>query len=268
MTPTIHDLAEQAEWEMEGVRRAIARYEEAEAEADPMMLPPGKALIRGVVGPLAVRIEALRNGAIERARSPVGREPNYTWPLQLIGPKPAAVIVLSNACTATSSSRTGGGAFGASTGSSITLLAQRISAGLRDQIEYERWSAAEEQRNKEAKRSKAAGHEDRLRALKLTYPNLDRRVWARWRAKLELAREKWSEVESIAIGTALIRALVDVAHDRFVIAERPMNGGVQYFLDTTESVREVMSDVRERAMVARPLLMPMICPPIPWRYEQ
>ena len=300
---TIHDLAAQAEWEMEGVRRAVVRYEEAEAEADPMTLPPGKALVRSVVGPLAARISQLRDEAADSASThgrPGGaRTLTHTWPLQLVDPMKVAVIVLSVACQATVSR--GNGAQGATQNSAIPMTAQRIAGALRDQVEYDQWEHEEALRNEEAssgfqayakeelvairaahpkaplgslqKLAKAAArkgvpkHENRLKALQLRYPNLDRRVWAKWRAKLELARVSWSEVESIAIGTALIRALVDVAPEKFVIAERPLSGGVQYFLDTTPEVREVMNDVRERAMVARPLLMPMICPPVAWSYD-
>lgn len=267
MTPTIHELAEQADWEMEGTRRAVERYQDAEDTADAMSLPPGKALIRGIVSPLIARITTIRDSAADTL-SQGRRVQGHAWPLQEIDPKQAAVITLSCACTvATSGLSQDGTAQGAGVASSITLLAKRISGALRDQIEYEQWKAAETQRNAEAARSKVEGHKDRLKALQLTYPNLDRRVWAKWRAKLELARQGWTEAESIAVGTALVRSLVDVAPDRFLIAERPCNGGVQYFLDTTPEVREIMADVRERAEVARPLLMPMICPPIPWRYE-
>ena len=265
---SIHDLADQAEWEMEGVRRAVVRYEEAEADAlragEAMALPPGKALIKGVIGLLIARIVELQNEATDIAQANSRLKP-HAWHIQVIDPTKAAVITLSAACSATT--RPSGAMGSGGSQDALPAVAKRISAGLRDQLEYDRWEAAEEQRNKEAKRSKVEGHQDRLKALKLRYPDLSRRAWHRWRQKLELARETWTELEEVAVGTALLKALADVAPDRFLIAERPINGGVQYFLDTTPAVREVMADVRERAMVSRPLLMPMICPPIPWRYE-
>ena len=267
MQPTIHELAHQAAWEMEGVRRAIVRYEEAEDEADPMTLPPGKALIRGVVGPLKAAIEAQRDEVADTLAAP-GRQPLWAWPLQVVDPAKAAVIVLNAAVTAVLVKQCSSAGAPMKT-NSVTTTALRIAETLLDQLEYDRWCAAEEQRNAEAKRSKVADHQDRLRALKLRYPNLDRRVWSKWRAKLEIAATvEWSKEECLGLGTMLIALLCKVAPDRFVVEERVLRGGyTQYVLTPTESVLEVMRDVRERALVARPMLMPMLCPPIPWRYE-
>lgn len=265
MQPSIHELAHQAEWEMEGTRRAVERYREAELVADPMSLAPGKALVRGVVGPLIAALIVKRDEAADALASAGGRPPLYAWSIQVVDLEKAAVIALNVAVRTLSGEHDHNGMKTAS----ITSSAKVIAGALRDQLEYDRWVVAEEQRNAEAKRAKVEKHEDRLKALKLRYPNMDRRVWKKWAAKLELAAAAdWNEEDAIQLGTMVLHLLCEVAPDRFTKSEKPTNGGVQYVLGVTEEVRQVMNDVRERAEVARPLLMPMLCPPLPWKYEE
>lgn len=261
--PSIHDLHHQAQWEIEGTRRAVERYRDASLEADPMTLAPGKALIRGVVGPLIAAIEAAKVEATDALASP-GGAPLWAWPIQVINAPQAAVITLNVAVRCVSGgtlSKSGGVAAG------VTASAKNIAGAIKDQLEYERWSAKQTQANAEAARSKTLDHADLLKALRLRYPSLDRNVWRRWRAKLELAGlAEWDERAAVGLGSMLIKLLVTTAPDRFVIRERPTNGGVQYVLGCTEAVMVVMNDVRERAEVARPMLMPMLVRPNPWRY--
>ncbi len=265
MQATIHEQAAQAAWELEGVRRSVERYREAAKAADPLTLAPGKALVRGVVTPLIAAIRGLQDASAEALSTP-GRQPEYAWPLQVIEPEKAAVIVLSVACRA--GLRMVEKVAGNSLGGTLAAHAKEIAGALRDQLHYDRWVASERQLNKEAARSQVEGHKDRLYALQKRYPTLDRRVWRKWAAKLELAAlAEWDEKQAIVLGSALLRLLCDVAPDKFVIEERKTAVGVQYVLGVTEQVREVMNDVTQRAEVARPLLMPMICPPNPWQYE-
>src|SRR5579859_174353 len=85
---------EEAKWEMEGTRRAAARYREAASVADPSTLPSGQWLLKQIVPPLIEEITKLQlQGADTIARQ--GRtSPKWAWPIQLLPAKQLAVITV------------------------------------------------------------------------------------------------------------------------------------------------------------------------------
>ena len=260
---SVHDFDRQAKWEIEGTRRAAARYREIEfgvdgkPPADFTTLPPGKALIRGVVKPLVAAIKARQAELLLAAMAP-GRAPADAWPLQVVCPEKAAVITLMSAV------RGVGGRKGDGTvkTASVLAVATSIAASIRDQLQYDQWCQTEKDAN-----TAAPPKVDRLKALQIAYPNLDRRSWAKWARKLDLAAlGDWDEATAITMGSNLIQLLVTTVPDRFAIVSLKAAFGVQYALTTTEEVRVVMADVRERAEVAWPAMMPMLIPPLPWAY--
>ena len=258
----IHDLHRQAQWEMEGTRRAVARYREIEfgvdgkPPADPTTLPSGKALMKGVLKPLIASITD-RQVELAETHTRAGRPPIDAWPTLAICPEKAAVITLMSACR-----RVGGRNAGYDSHACIPIIAKSIAESIRDELHYEGWCQREQSANK-AKPPKI----DRVKALRLSYPNLDRRTWAKWVKKLDIAAlGEWDEKTAITMGANLIHLLVTVAPDRFFITSRKIALGVQYVLSATPSVHEIMQDVAERAQVARPVHMPMLIPPLPWRY--
>ena len=257
-----HDFERQADWETEGTRRAVARYREIEfgtdgkPPADFATLPPGKALMRGVLKPLIAAITA-RQVELAAALASAGRQPLDAWPLQVLCPEKAAVITLMTAVSTIGRSRPDGQGV-----HNVVSIAKTIAGTMRDQLHHDQWCQAERAANK-ATPPKV----DRLKALKLTYPNLDRRCWTKWARKLDIAAlGEWDEKTSITMGSNLISLLVLVAPDRFSITTQKADNGVRYILSTTPEVCAIMNDVRERAEVGRPALMPMLIPPLPWCY--
>ena len=258
-----HDFERQADWETEGTRRAVARYREIEfgtdgkPPADFASLPPGKALMRDVVKPLIAAITARQVELAADLTNPGGRKSADAWPFQVICPEKTAVITLMTAVRGVGRVESGG-----NHPSTIINIAKCIAASIRDQLHYDQWCQSERAANK-VKPPKV----DRLKALKMTYPNLDRRCWTKWARKLELAElGEWDELASIVMGANLVYLLAQVAPDRFTITTAKAAQGVQNVLTTTEEVRAIMADVRERAEVGRPALMPMLIPPLPWCY--
>jgi DNA-directed RNA polymerase len=247
---------------MEGVRRATMRYREAAENADPMTLPPGRKLLREVCGPLIQAITAKQEEARARLDGVSGRHGLWVWPIQMVTAEKLAIITLNAALNAGAPGRTG-------ISQSLASQAKQVAYRVRAEIEYERWGAGQEQANAEAKKVKNTDHVDLLKALKNTYPSVDRRVWARWRTKVKATREEpWDEGVEVALGTCLFRVLVEACPTLFAIAERPASGGVQYYLKTTDECREYLADLTARAEVSSPSLLPMIIPPNPWRYDQ
>lgn len=264
MTPSAYDLERQAHWEMEGVRVATERYREAALTADPTTLPPGSRLLRMVMKPL---IPALRDAQSEgmEAIQQGGRYAAWAWPLQLFsGDKAIEKLAVIAVTVGLRVSMTEG-----RIASSVASQSRLLYQALRDQIEFDSWELAAEQAKKEAKRLKTEDFEDLLGRLNRRYPTLDRRVWARWRAKLELARDApWSEDTVCQVGACLFALLIKAAPAVFRLDERPLGGGhTVYSLKLTEGALELLQDLTARAEVARPLLLPMVCRPNPWRYS-
>ena len=258
-----HDFERQADWEMEGTRRAVARYRELEygidgkPPKDAALLPPGRALMKGVVKPLIAAITA-RQAELAAALSSAGRQPLDAWPLQVVCPEKAAVITLMTATRAVGGRMESNGLGTAS----VINIAESIAGAIKDQLQYDQWCETEREANKVT-----SPKVDRLKALSLTYPNLDRRCWSKWARKLDIAAlGDWDKATAITMGSNLLSLLVLVAPDRFTIEARKAFAGVKYILKTTPEVRAIMCDVRERAEVCRPTLMPMLIPPLPWVY--
>jgi hypothetical protein len=82
-----------------------------------------------------------------------------------------------------------------------------------------------------------------------------------------LRAEPWEVGAEVSLGAHLIHLLVETAPTRFVIEKITVRGKPTAHLTISEATIELISDVTTRGEIARPFLMPMVCPPIPWRYE-
>jgi hypothetical protein len=255
-----YDLKRQALWEMEGTRRAQRRYQEVAEVTDPSTLPSGKRLLRETVPPLKVAILAAQGEAQEAIKSSTGRAPLWAWPIQLL---PAGALAMITLVVSLNTIRDQEGAPAA-----ITSVAARVSGGIRDELQYRTWVAEQEKANRLAREAGDEEHVNVLARFRARYPNVDRKVWARWRRKLEEVRTGWDERTGLHLGACLISQLCQAAPTRFEAAIRKMSGGrTQRHLKLSPDTIEMLNDIETRAAVARPLLMPMLIKPLPWRYE-
>jgi hypothetical protein len=133
-------------------------------------------------------------------------------------------------------------------------LARHIAQGVRLQVEFDKWSGV---------------HPDLEKRLRARYPTVHRNVWSRWRQKVEALRaQPWDAKTEAHLGLHLIHCLVEAAPTRFRVENRPVKGKPTAHLTLSDETLELITDVQTRMEVARPLRMPMICPPLPWRYEE
>jgi len=252
-----YDLLAEARWEQEGIRRAAQRYREAAAAADPSALPSGQKLLREVVPALRDRIKELQ---VEGQMTMVGRHGQSRWaaPIQLLEADILAIITVISALH--SVGETG----------STTVVAHSIAAAVRAEIDYRQWIEEQSVANKAAREAQDWEHVDLVAAFKRRHPEADKRAWKSFSKKIGHAKAaRWDEETSVQLGNALIRALVDAAPDRFEVELATLVGGrSQKCLRLSPETMELMNDIETRAAVARPMLMPMIIPPIPWRYER
>jgi DNA-directed RNA polymerase len=243
-------LSRQAQWETEGFRRAIARYREDMQSKELHEISAGQRLLRDVVPPLAALItEAQRDAAASLVR-PIKRSAgDWALHIQLLPADKIAVITVSSVMRGVIA--TGGES---SYGGRVIMVGRGIAKSLQAQVDYDAW--AKESPDVEA-------------FLRRRYPKVDKRTWRKWSKQMELIRsEPWGSSVEAELGTHLIALLCRAAPTRFFLENRRvMEGQTHKFLVPSQETVDLLEDVTARAEVARPLLMPMVCRPVPWKYE-
>lgn len=254
MTLTADQVHAQVLWEQEGVRRGIQRYREVAAVADPTTLPPGKAMMRAIVGPLVAAIEAAQE---EAARDPTvapggpgGRPPPDLWVIHLLPPEKAAVITAGCILRAQSSS----------VPVPTTALATSIARGIRFQVEMDRWE-------RKMLKEREAGVWDALASFRSAYPDAKSRDWRRWRKKIaDLEAEEWTHGRAVQVGSRFLNLAVASCPDWLALETTITGGKTKAVLKLAPQAVETLRDLEARAEVARVYRLPMIVPPNPWRY--
>lgn len=254
MTTTL-DLEREARWETAAVERAVARYREFSATRDPSELPPGRRVLAETVGPVSARISAMLD---EAATGSKGAPPGWHAPLLLFEPDVTAFVAVSTALRSSPVEQS-------RVGQTLPIYSRRVCAVLRDQADHDRFVRESRKAGKQGDTEAGA----LLRRWERCNPQADRRAWGRFAARLEGARSaKWAEEIRYEIGGALARALAEAAGDWFEVGRvglGPEQRRPMHILLTPHAV-ERMLEVEARAEIARPILLPMLIPPNPWRY--
>lgn len=240
-------LKEEADWEVEGTRRAIQRYQEAAQQADPTTLSPGRAFLRKVIPPLVRAIEQAKvDGEVEIGKK--GLHHPWVWLIQHL---PADVLAVITATTALRDAEPN-----ADTPSqSAVRLARNLAGAIQDEIEYREWV-------------KETDDVDLLARLKRRYPNVERHTWSQWRRQYHIQRSvEWTAKDGVDLGAHLLGLLVQAAPEYFMVVNVSVGAKTSITVCLTDLAKEMLRDLGSRAEVARPQLMPMLMPPLPWRYE-
>lgn len=249
-----YDLDRQAAWEVAAIKRAVRRYQDAALDREPAELPPGRRVLLETVGPVSAELEKRLDDALVTKPGP---QQSWQAPLLLFEPDVAAFIAVSVALKAPvlASSRVG---------NPLATYGRRVCAVLRDQADHDQWIA---RTAKEAETDPAAKR--LLDRWRFRNPQKDRRSWTRFAGRIEGARSsKWSDDVRTDVGAALASTLAEAAPAWFELGR--VGGGPKRNWPTclllTPMAVERMADVEARSEVARPVLLPMLIPPNPWRY--
>lgn len=250
------DVAREAAWEVAAVGRAVKRYHEAAAHADPADLPPGRRALAETVSPVSSKLNARLDEATAHKD---GRPEGWHAPLLLFSPDVLAVIAVATALRATPLA-------GVRLGKTVPVFSRQVCNVLRDQADHDRWVGAQRKAADKDPEAKAA-----LGRWKRLHPDGSRRAWTRFASRLEGARtSRWPDDVCAAVGGVLIQALVEGAPDWF--AREQVGSDPAHMrpicITLTDRAVERMADIETRAEVARPLLLPMLIPPNPWRYAE
>lgn len=255
---TANSLWAQAQWELEGTRRAVAQYRAAAAVADPSTLPSGQWLLRQVIPPL---IEKIKERQVDGMRAIGNRKVAlWSWAIQVLSPEALAFITAHRGFSFTTNR--------AGEEMTITQLAMSIVGEVEIEAEFHNWIRAQETANAEAKEQGKWSHRNYLLELKRMYPNLQTRTWKKWAKRVKADKLDWEPRVRLALGTALIEALCEAAPQHFTIQDKHQAADdLVKSLQLSEDTRRRLQDLETRAELARPLKMPMLIPPRDWTYD-
>ena len=230
------DLTRQARWEVEGTRRGTARYRAAADKSDANELSSGQRLLRECVPPLVL--------LIAEAQATPHRDINGDY-LRLLPPDALALLTMTAVLRL------------AVPEAPLTNVANALASSIKDEVEFRTWAG-------EAKESDA----DTLRRFKLANPAPTRATWSRWRRKVQAARlDPWSAEVRLHLGASLVILAPAACPTKITVRSAMLRGKTQMTVCLTEEAQMLVSDIETRAEVARPVYMPMLIPPNPWRAE-
>lgn len=255
--PSAVEIEAQIRWEVEGVNRGVRRYREENAKLQIGATPPGKTAIREVLKGMVKAVEDAQNEVVLRNKR--GHVPPWSVPFLMLDADVLAFLTVNELLNARSRDRAG---------PSLTSVAMSIANACVKQIEFQTWLEREHAIHKEA-RKRGAPRQSMIERLKREVPKIDAMWWGKWsRRVLKLERVKWSEGLRIAVGTKLIHLAVEHGRGWFEVvrARRPQNREV-FTVQLTDDAKGFLADLDERASVALPINLPMIIPPLSWRWE-
>lgn len=258
--PHIADIEAQIRWEMEGVRRGVEIVREAADKAAFGDTQTGMHLISYAAPRLIEQIKLAQAEATAGLTSGKRGAPVYWWwMVVLLEAEKLAVITLKAVLSQKSRDFT----FNVP----VTGAAGAIARQVQVQIDYEEWQADEKAKAKDAKARGDYDHVDQHARFLFSTKQIDAKAFAKFSARIKRERrEKWTNEVCIAYGTKLIQLLCAAVPDWFTLEEHRLKGGRQEKqLCFSEACKEVIWDITQRNELSRPLLLPMTCPPAPWR---
>lgn len=259
-------LAAQRAWEVEGVRRGVMRFREAEADKSGAETTGGRALIRRVVPALSQAIALAQAEARERIANPPtrGRPPVWVWYIGLLPADVMAVLVLTAVMAVRPDRREPHNTL---PGCPMTILAKEISDAIRLQAEFGGWVEAERQATKDAK-AQGGAYFNLYEALRHETKRIDTRAVTTWWRKINRMRsEVWPLADRLILGSFLVHLGCQQSDGRFeikTIYRGAAAGGSLAVLAATPEARMEYAEAAAKAELGWAWLMPMLVPPSPW----
>lgn len=256
-------VEEQMRWEASAAERGARRYHEAAAGLTLDQTPPGLSILRdampGVIAEVTAAMEEAKTGIAEGG---AGRQPFWWWAINMLPPEQTAALALRCLLAGSPKERELGNQ------RSLATMALGVATQMHQQIDFEQWKLTQREATKAAKR-KGEDVPDLVAALKSRTKRVDTKAWRRWSQKIKrVAMEPWSTDEKLLIGAKIVECTVRGAGGWFEIGlVRVAGGKTQRRIWLTPLAVTALEDMSQRAALAAPLRLPMLCPPRAWRYE-
>lgn len=251
---TIEDLHKrQLDMEMEGVALGAQRYnkarpmpwrsqEDALAEQDEAELPPGRRLMRQIVGPMVAVIEAdIEAASVGRA----GRGYKALPLLRVTQPEAVAYLTARSAIN------------GVSRRLSMAQLARIIAEQLKDHIDYAKLREDEPAFFQSLMRANAKAG---------TYGKTWRGKIRRAMRSADVLLTNWSQADKLNVGTKCIDMLLKACPSLFeiTIEHNPVTGRKENVFRPKAVLSTWLEKMHDECALLNPVNMPMMCPPVPW----
>ncbi|UYH50586.1 hypothetical protein N5W20_05510 [Candidatus Kirkpatrickella diaphorinae] len=146
-----------------------------------------------------------------------------------------------------------------------THVALEIARALKAQLDMNTFLRSAKGRKKEdATAAKAL-----VKAFRAAHPKPTPRQWASWKKRLEqIEFAQWTEQQRLAIGALLLDRVCAASEGGIVCRDLQTDGAknpAKHVMASAELL-QALSEDNDRLSVGAPRKMPMIIPPMPWRY--
>lgn len=265
---TQEQIDRQIEWEGANIAAGVDRYRaslirsvtsedgtrtEAISVADSK---PGTVIMQDVMSHLVPAVEEARQQAISGiSGSGKGRPPSWWW---LIAWLPADALSVITCRTLLARRITD-----SYQGVRAAKLANLVGQCVQSELEFRQWKRESSRASKQ--------DDERIDLAKLLVSrrkgNVNLRTFRAWRQKCaEIEKLDWTHEQRLALGAKLIQIAIEHGLGWFEMRRVRISRGrseAQIFL--SEDAEAAMGLLHEQFEAARPYLLPMTCPPKPWR---
>lgn len=267
--PTQCEIDAQIEWEGENITAGIERYRLSltkmkqhadgtytRVAADMGDTAPGMRIALDMMPKIVAALELAREEAIEGiGASGKGRPADWWWLLTTLPPDALAAIAVRTLLSGSHGARDSHARLTA------TTAALLIGGAVRDEVEFQRW------RSESKRRSKEEGELDLAAVLIGRFRgHVCRRTYQRWRRKCaDIIRLDWTREEKLQLGMKLLVTTIENGGGWFVMETAHVRGRTVRVVNLSDDARAAITNLNAMLEVTRPYLLPMICPPKPWR---
>lgn len=251
--PSIEEIERQIRFELRAIEEASRKVRENIRQNGLAGSPVSMKITKRLIKPLVETIETDRATAVETLNAN-GRK-KFLWivPMCSVEAHKLAVIILT--CLFRTKKREG------SSGVPISRLARNISETTAQQLQFDQWEA-----DQKALKKEEGGFTD-LDRLRSSIKVVDEKSWGRFKANIDVARlEQWDHSTGIHFGAKCIDVLAKAAPHWFEVATVNIGRGLhEAQVVMTDECQEAIIKMVEDQGIAGPRLLPMLCPPAPWR---
>jgi hypothetical protein len=247
----------QLRYELDGVERGIRRYREEALKSDGMNTPPALDLLRTVLDGLIPAVREAQQEALEGLtnRKSVGggggRNVIWWYPILCLDAEKIAFIV---AHTVMSRPRAG------KDRNTLAQVAKATAERVRQEREFMLWKQAQ---------NEGAGPVNMAKLMLSSVKKVDPRTARKWMKRGDaFDKVEWTIEEKMRLGVKLVHLLVEHGGGVCTVVLRKIAGGrfkTEHLVELTPLARDFLEKRAGVEELNRPWLLPMLCPPNPWR---
>lgn len=251
---------------MGAIEQGKRRYERMIAESGLADTTPGQIALRemlgdpregrGLIWACEQAREEARTGLIDGG---LGLKPEWWWMIRFLSAEKLALITAR--CILTDINKADG------PGNPMAGIAISVGAAVKLEMEYEAWQQRSKEDKKAGRTRDSKGNPiDVARIMRVKTGEVTAKTFRRWKRKLSsIENMEWTREMKLQIGTKLVLLAVEHGAGWFEYRKVAYRGKTERRIFLSELASQAIADINARLEVQRPYLLPMICPPKPWK---